>query len=120
MARRRGKLGEYLAVDDYYGKATYASRLRKDHDGYWSEKPLARNLQEIASPLNDPRPVPAVGRSADYEQYDICTLKTAPLYVGLTNVKTSQLSAALQSAVWSGYSNQGIGDMEVGCSLIVR
>ena len=118
MARRRGKLGQYLAVDDYTGKTTYASRLRRDHDGFYAEKPLGRNLQEIAMPLNDPRPVPQIGRGADYESYDVCDLQTAPLFVGLTSVRTSTLGAAMQALDYE--IDPGIGRAEIGCTFIVR
>lgn len=117
MARRRGKLGEYLAVDEYYGNVVYASRLKRDDDGYYAVKPLQRNLQEIASPLNDPRPV-SLQRGPDYETYDVCALQTAPLFIGNTNVRTSTLGAAMQSQALG--IDPGIGDMEVGCTLVVR
>lgn len=119
MARRRGKLGDHLAVDDYYGTVVYASKLRKDYWNNLTVKPLKRNLQEIASPLHDPRPV-SMQRGPDYEQYNICDLKTAPLYVGTTNVRMNTNSAALQSSEFNSLYNVGLGDMEVGCSLIVR
>lgn len=119
MARRRGRPGDYLMVDDYTGQVHYASKLKQDYWGNYAVKPLNRNLQEIASPLKDPAPV-AVQRGPDYERYNPCDLKYAPIYVGLTNVKTSQLSAALQSPAFSAVSDQGIGDMEVGCSFVVR
>lgn len=117
MRRRRGKLGESLAVDDYTGFVTYRSRLRPDEDNFYSERPLKRNLQEIASPLNDPKPVDRVGAAANYETYDVCDLQVAPVYVGRTSVRTSTLSAAMQSQAYG--IDPGIGDMEVGCSFRV-
>ena len=99
MARRRGKPGEWLAVDDDTGFVKYASELRRDYLGAYTAKPTIRNLQEIASPLNDPQPV-AFYSGPNYEQVaNIATLVSAPTNVGVTNVPTNRMAAAIQAGV---------------------
>lgn len=115
MARRRGRLGDYLATDDYSGRVTYASRLKRDPDGFYAEKPLSRNLQEIASPLNDPRPV-SLYRPPNYEDTSGCIASTAPIFVGNTTVRTHTLNAAIQAMDL----DPAIPDMEIGCTFVVR
>ena len=114
--RRNQRKGEWLASDDLTGFVTYASRLRKGYYGEMAVKPLKRNLQEIASPLDDPAPVPAFS-GPSYETYPTpCIGGVAPEFVGLTNVRTNPNNMAFQVL----NLNPGIGDMEVGCSFIVR
>lgn len=116
MARRRGKFGDYLATDDDTGFTVYGSRLRRDYWGNYSTSPLKRNLQEIAKPLNDPRPV-QVYRGPNYEVMpDYCLDKHYPFYVGLTNIKTKTDSAYLQALK----VDSGIGFMEVQCDFYVQ
>lgn len=115
MARRNGRKGDWLATDDYTGFTRYASELRKDYWGAYAVKPLLRNLQEIASPLNDPRPVPFY-RGPNYEFTAPCIGEIAPTYVGDTTVRTSLSNMAAQVL----NLNPGIGQMVIGCTFVVR
>lgn len=115
MARRNGRKGDYLATDDYYGMTRYASQLKRDFWGAYTVKPLLRNLQEIATPLNDPEPIPFY-RGANYESSPPCDSELAPLYVGNTTVPTNTNNAAAQVLDLS----PAIPNMEVGCTFIVR
>lgn len=115
MARRGGKPSDYLASDDYTGVTTYASKLRYDYWGNFVRKPLLRNLQEIATPLLDPYPVPDY-RGPTYENIpNTCVFETLPSYVGNTNIPTPLSGPGAQ------YYAQGasIGDAEIGCTFIV-
>lgn len=96
MARRNGRPGSWLATDDYTGFTRYVSELKRDFWGSLAVKPLKRNLQEIASPLNDPRPVNPY-RGPNYESVNPLTTTVAPTFVGYTNVRTSHDNAAFQS-----------------------
>lgn len=115
MARRGQKRGDWLVTDDYYGFTRYASKLRKDYWGALAEKPLKRNLQEIAVPLNDPAPVPFY-RGPNYEETPVCVAETAPLYVGNTTVRTNSNNMAYQVLDL----DPGVGSMEVGCTFRVH
>lgn len=115
MARRRGRPGEYLMADDYTGVNTYASRLSQDFWGSYARKPLARNVQEIASPLGDPFPV-KVYRGPDYEATTTCQFELSPIYIGKTTRPFPQNSAYAQAVNLS----PGIGDMEIECTFIIR
>lgn len=114
MARRNGRPGAHLAVDDYTGFVCYASELQRDFWGSLAKKPLLRNLQEIASPLNDPQPVD-VYRGPNYEDSSECPGSTAPFYVGKTTIPTNPNNAAVQGLNLF----PGIGTMEVGCTFEV-
>lgn len=114
MARRNGRKGNWLASDDYTGVTKYASVLQRDYWGNMAERPLKRNLQEIASPLNDPYPVEFY-RGPVYEQVNPCDFELAPAFVGLTNVPTPQ-----NFAIQVLNLNPGIGQMAVGCTFLVR
>lgn len=115
MARRKGRKGDHLATDDYTGFTQFASKLKKDYWGSYAVHPLKRNLQEIATPLDDPKPV-RIYRGPNYEATPVCVAEIAPTYVGLTNVLTNPNNAAYQALTL----NPAIPDMEVGCSFIVR
>jgi hypothetical protein len=115
MARRHGRLGDHLATDDLTGFTVYASQLRRGYYGELAVRPLKRNLQEIASPYSDPQPVD-VFRGPNYEDSSGCVAETAPLYVGVTGVPTSQRSLAFQTLNLS----PAIGEMAVGCTFVVR
>lgn len=115
MARRGGRKGDYLATSDYTGFTTYASKLKMDYWGAYAERPLLRNLQELAKPLNDPEPV-AFYRGPNYEYTPPCIGETAPSYVGNTTVPTSNQNAAFQALNLS----PAIPDMEIGCTFIIR
>lgn len=114
MARRNQRKGEWLATDDYTGFTVYASKLKRDFWGALAVKPLLRNLQEIASPLNDPEPVPFY-RGPNYEITQACTGSTSPFTVGLTDVPTNNDNMAAQALNLS----PAIPDMEVGCTFQV-
>ncbi len=119
MARRHGRKGDYLAADDWTGFTVYGSELRKDFWGMYSKHPLKRNLQEIASPLNDPRPVP-VFRGQIYEQWPFSTFGfIVPLDVGVSNVPTNRMSAAIQALAENQSSASGIGGMQIGSTFQV-
>ena len=114
MARRNGSPGRWLMTDDYTGVTYYSDQLRKDFWGSYARKPLLRNLQEIASPLNDPRPVFPY-RGPNYEYTPPCISETAPQYVGNTRVPTSQLNSAFQVL----NLDPTIPNMSIGCTFIV-
>lgn len=113
--RRAGRKGDYLMTDDYTGMTKFASQLRKDFWGSFAQNPLERNLQEIAHGVDDPQPVPNY-RGPDYEATNGCQSEVAPLYVGLTNVPTSNQNMAMQVL----NLDPSIPDMSVGCTFIVR
>ena len=115
MARRKERLGDHLATDDYTGQTCYASQLQRDFWGSLAKHPLKRNLQEISSPLNDPAPV-SVYRGPNYEDTSNCPGETAPLFIGNTNVPTRNISAAYQAL----NLDPGIGDAAIGCSFVVH
>ena len=115
MARRNGKKGDHLVTSDYSGCTEYASRIVKDYWGNYGTRQeiLKRNLQEIAQPLNDPRPV-TIYRGPQYEQTTACTFELQPLYIGRTNkpFPNTQLTSLLGL-------NPGIGKASVGCTFRV-
>ena len=115
MARRNQRRGDWLASSDYTGFTHYGSELHKDFWGMYAEKPLKRNLQELAVPLEDPYPVPFY-RGPQYESFDPCRAETAPLFVGNTTVRTNPNNAAIQAL----NLNPAIPDMAVGCTFVVR
>lgn len=115
MARRNGKKNDWLATDDYYGFTRYGSQLKRDFWGAMVEKPLLRNLQEIATPLDDPGPVPFY-RGPSYESTPDCLGEVAPTYVGNTTVRTNQDNMAFQVL----NLNPGVGEMIIGCTFVVR
>lgn len=115
MSRRGQRRGDWLATDDYFGFTRYASQLKRDYWGSYAVTPLIRNLQEIASPLSDPEPV-SFYRGPSYEATPPCIGETAPEFVGNTTIPTNPNNAAFQVLNLS----PGIGEMEVGCTFIVR
>lgn len=116
MARRGGRLGAYLMTDEYLGFTRYASQLKRDFWGAYAQRPLQRNLQEIATPLEDPYPVfPSNGPS--YEIIDPCEAESARPTVGNTSVPTSNQNMAMQSNVLN--LNPAIPNMSIGCTFIV-
>lgn len=115
MARRSQRKGEHLATDDYTGFTVYASKLRRDFWGAYATKPLERNPQEIASPLNDPSPVD-IYRGPNYEYTPPCVAETAPLFIGLTSIPTNQNNAAFAALDLL----PSIPNMAIGCTFIVR
>ena len=115
MARRKQRKGDWLATDDYTGFTRYASELKQDFWGSYAVKPLLRNMQEIAAPLNDPEPVPFY-RGPSYESTPVCVAEVAPQYVGNTTVPTNPNNMAFQVL----NLNPTLGDMTVGCTFIIR
>lgn len=115
MARRGGRPGSYLMTDDYFGFTRFASKLKRDFWGNYAERPLKRNLQEIASPLNDPLPVNPF-RAASYEITPVCVGELAPFNVGSTNTPTNPNNMAFQVL----NLDPGIGDAEIGCTFRVH
>lgn len=119
MARRNGRPGDYLATDDYTGMTHYASELRMDYWGSYAKKPLQRNLQEIATPLNDPDILPFY-RGADYEAWPYETYGfIVPLTVGNTSVLTDRNNAAIQVLGENPTAAMGIGAMQIGVNFTV-
>lgn len=119
MARRHGRKGDYLAADDTTGFTVYGSQLRRDFWGNYTRIPLKRNLQEIASPLNDPQPVP-VFRGQQYETWPYAAFGfIVPLDVGVTNISTNRNNAAIQALAENQSSATGIGGMQIGSSFVV-
>lgn len=114
MARRNGKKGAWLGQDQYTGMTRYANELKLDWWGSRAINPLKRNLQEIATPLLDPEPVP-FNTGSDYEATYACIGETAPTYVGNTTVPTNPNNMAFQVLIL----NPAIPDMEIGCTFIV-
>lgn len=119
MARRNGRPGDYLATSDYDGATHFASKLVYD---YWGnlgtrQQILARNLQEIATPLNDPYPVP-IFNGSQFEQTNECQFETIPLYIGNTNIPFPTGSAYVQAFFTD--LDPAIPDMSVGCTLVVH
>lgn len=119
MARRHGRKGDYLLQDDWTGFTVYGSEVKRDFWGMYSKRPLKRNLQEIASPLNDPQPVP-VFRGQIYEQWpDAAFGFIVPIDVGTTNVPTNRNNAAIQALAENPTAAKGIGAMQVGSTFQV-
>lgn len=114
MARRAGRKSQWLVTDDYTGFTIYSSEARLDYWGSRTKKPLLRNLQEIAYPLEDPAPLPFT-RGASYEFTPACIGETAPKFVGNTTVPTSQSNAAFQAL----NLDPSIPTMEIGCTFVV-
>ena len=107
-------MGSWLATDDTTGFTKYGEELKLDFWGNRTAIPLERNLQEIAQPLDDPMPIPFF-RGSNYQITNGCLAETAPLFVGLTNVRTNTNNAAIPVLGL----NPSLGDMSVGCSFRV-
>lgn len=114
MARRRGRNGDYLMTDDYSGSTVFASETKQDYWGNYGKKVLQRNLQEIATGLEDPYPV-LIFRGPQYEITYACDSEAIPLFIGNTNIPTPNTSPATQAL----NLDPGIGDMEIGCTFRV-
>ena len=110
MARRNGRPGDYLFADMYTGFTKYRTQVRKDFWGSFAERPLLRNLQEIATPLLDPYPVGDYSPGT-YEQIDECVLNSTPPFIGKTNIPTP-IGPAVQNAGGA----VAIPDQEIGCN----
>lgn len=114
MARRGGRRGAYLATDDYTGFTVYANQLQEDYWGNRVVRELKRNLQEIASPLADPYPVPFY-RGPTYEPTTACQFELQPTFIGTTNIPFPNTDVTQLFNL-----NPSLGQMEVGCTFIVR
>lgn len=115
MARRRGRPGSYLMVDDNSGFTTYNDKLKLDYWGNETRYGLKRNLQEISQPLGDPFSVP-VFRGSQYENTTECEFELTPLYIGNTTKPFPRNSAYAQFI----NLDPGIGNAAVGCTLRVN
>lgn len=115
MAKRSGRRGAYLLTDDTLGWTIYANKAQRDYWGNLTSVPLKRNLQEIASPLNDPALVIDF-RGPAYEYANPCNLEVAPQYVGLTTIPTNQSNAAFPVLML----NPAIPNMSISCTFIIR
>ena len=97
MARRNGRPGAWLMTDDDTGFTRFNSQLKRDYWGNYTEHPLQRNLQEIATALTDPYPVFPV-RGPQYETVaNVATLVSAPTFVGVTSIRTDLTAPAIQA-----------------------
>lgn len=115
MARRNQRKGDWLVSDDATGFTKFASQIRTDFWGNKTAIPLERNLQEIATPLTDPAPLPFY-RGPNYEYTPPCIAETAPQYVGNTTVPTNPNNMAFQVL----NLDPSIPDMVIGCTFTVR
>lgn len=112
MIRNRHRIGRYLMVDDESGLIRYDDQMVKRWDGAFVRKSQNehRNPQEFVRALKDPqalrnvRPLQPIARGCD---------TSFSLYVGNTNIPTPGGAA-------SHLFDVGIGEAEVGCSLVVR
>lgn len=115
MARRNQRKNSWLVADDTTGFTIYSDQARLDYWGNRTAVPLERNLQEIAVGLDDPYPVPFY-RGPNYEFTPTCIAEDAPIYIGLTTVRTKTNNAAIQAL----NLDPAIPDMVVGCSWVIR
>lgn len=113
MARRRGRPGEHLLTSDYTGVTIYASEAKTDYWGDIGEWNLKRNLQEIATPLNDPYPV-QMYRGPSYEFTDACMFELQPAFIGKTNIPFPNSMAAQVLNL-----NPSIPNMSISCTFVV-
>lgn len=111
--RRNGRPGDYLITDDWTGCTTYHSKVRKDYWNNLSEIVLQRNLQEIATPLSDPYPVKEY-RGPQYEPTNACDFEVQPAFIGKTNVPFPNTNITQLFNL-----DPGIGEMSVGCTLVI-
>ncbi len=119
MARRNGRPGAWLATDDLTGFTVYGNRLKKGYYSEYAVKPLKRNLQEIASPLNDPEPV-SVYRGPNYEAWPYSAYGfVVPIDVGNTSRLTNRNCAAIQVLGVNPTTATGIGAMQIGNNFSV-
>lgn len=114
MARRRWhRRGDWLVMDDYTGFPAWGSEsVKEDYYGRTTLKSNAEapNPQDFVRAKDDPRP------KAFYNNPDLETTVTEcaePYYIGQTNIRTPRGPA-------SHLYDFGIGEMEIGCSFIVR
>jgi hypothetical protein len=100
--------------------------MQTDFWGNIVTKPLKRNLQELASPLSDPEPVPFF-RGSNYEVIASGACQKQ-LYIGNTGVATPPSYAAevlgyafISTTVSGGTvpTDLGIGDMAISTTFVV-
>ena len=104
------KPGDYLITCDLTGRKIFASEARKDYRGNVVSPSayLKRNPQDFVRALNDGKPVPMIR-----ENFPDSPFLLYPDFVGATTVPTPVGPA-------SHLYNQGIGEMVVGSTFIVR
>ena len=110
--RHKHRVGDYLMQSDESGLVMYRSDAVQIWDGTWVHKSQyeTRNPQEFVKALNDPIAL----RHIRPGQPGTITCSTAPVYVGSTNILAPTNSPGAQ-----GLSNDGIGEMAVGCDFVV-
>lgn len=113
--RRGGRKNDWLFTDELTGFTQFGSKIKTGYYGERAVKPYKRNLQEIATPLTDPAPVPMYS-GPSYEITSPCSAEVAPLYVGNTTVRTNPNNPAFQIL----NLDPGIGSATVGCTLVVH
>lgn len=122
MARRHGRNGSWLATDDYTGFTVYANKLKRDYWGSYSVRPLQRNLQEIATPLDDPGAV-SLYRPSNYETYVVSALSHVPTFVGTTTVSSKPDNMAYYVLFYQPPAapiiTPGIGNMVIGSTFVI-
>lgn len=122
MARRSGRRGDFLGTDDTTGFTEYGSKLRLDYWGNRTAHPLKRNLQELASPLADPFPLPFY-RGPSYEDTPAGIGTVLTSFVGNTTVPTNPNNMAAQ-VLWTTNGvpvvDLAIPDMAIGTTFNVR
>lgn len=107
---RSFKPGDYLIQCDLTGRKVLASTTRKDYRGnvVCEYAYLKRNPQDFVRALNDGKPVTIIR-----ENFPDSPLLLYPDTIGATPIPTPTGPA-------SHLFNQGIGDMVVGATFIVR
>jgi hypothetical protein len=107
---KRYKPGDYLISCDLTGRKVLASTSKKDYRGN-IVSPVAylkRNPQDFVRAINDGKPVPVVRENITNSPFLLY-----PNTIGATSVPTPVGPA-------SHLFNQGIGDMVIGSTFIVR
>lgn len=108
--------GDWLVIDDESGLTVYASETVEDYYGRRIIKDYAdwAHPQDFIKARDDPKPLPFL--RPDVVASAPCNIY--PEFVGVTDISTSALQVGSPAAHL--YQAGGIGDMEIGCSFIVR
>lgn len=113
MAKRpvKWKKGDWLYVDEESGLTRYASDIVKDAYGKYVTRKYAdpQQPQEFVKADDDPKPVPY--SNPGIQDFDVCNAQ--PFFVGNTTIRTKRGPA-------SAFYDRAIGEMEIGCSFVVR
>ncbi len=109
--RNTWRVGDYLMHDDESGLVHYKSEMLKIWDGTWRHHTNfeTRQPQEFVRARNDPKALRHIRPEPDVAK--ACSVR--PILVGGTSFAAPQGPA-------SHLFDPGIGDMEVGCTFIVR